>query len=40
MNLTEDKPSPTSVNISCLVEDVYPAPKLELFATQEGDKDR
>ncbi|XP_043230351.1 uncharacterized protein LOC122385835 isoform X2 [Amphibalanus amphitrite] len=39
MNLTEDKPSPTSVNISCLVEGVYPAPKLELFVTQEGNKD-
>ena len=40
MNLTEDKPSPTAVSISCLVEGVYPAPKLQLLATRQGDKDR
>jgi len=39
MNLTQEKPSPTSVNITCLVEGVFPQPKLEMFALQDGRDD-
>ncbi|XP_037073324.1 uncharacterized protein LOC119094364 [Pollicipes pollicipes] len=39
MNLTQDKPSPSSVNITCVVEGVFPAPLLEVFAKREDKED-
>ncbi|XP_037087045.1 uncharacterized protein LOC119107637 [Pollicipes pollicipes] len=40
MNLTQDGPVDSSVNVSCAVEGAYPVPHLDIFMKQESRQNR